>query len=79
MVGSALARIVTAALYCDACRLGTVDIALVYLCCELKREFTADAALRLLHRHNGGPWKFAVDPGDPWASLGRIIVPLRES
>jgi hypothetical protein len=76
---SALARIVTAALYCDACGLGTVDIALVYLCCELNREFTADDALRFLHRHNGGPWKFAVDPGDPWASLGRIIMPLREA
>jgi hypothetical protein len=76
---SALARVMTAALYCDACGVGTVDVALVYLCCELKREFTVDDALGFLHRHNGGPWRFAADPDDPRRSLQSIIVPLREA
>lgn len=75
----AIAKIVSAALYCEVCALGTVDAALVHLCCDLNREFTAEDALGFLHRFNGGWWEFAVDPADPWAALGRIIVPLPET
>jgi hypothetical protein len=59
--------------------LGTVDVALVHLCCELKRDITVEDGLGFFHRQNGRQWYFVADPDDPWAALGRSIVPLLET
>jgi hypothetical protein len=75
----ALARVMNAALRCEAFALVTVDVALVHLCCELKRDLTVEDALGFLHRHNGRKWEFAAAPDDPWGALGHSIVPWPET
>jgi hypothetical protein len=73
-----LVKIVHAALHCETCALGTVDVALVHLCCEVKRDITVEEALRFLHHRNGHEWGFVAPPDDPWAALGCSIVPLHD-
>jgi hypothetical protein len=71
-----LARLVHAALQCETCALRTLDVALVHLCCELKRDFTVTDGLGFLHRRNGREWRFIPVRDDPWATWGRSILPL---